>query len=338
MEPGASTERTRNGDRCVVGGVCEAGLVACFHPLTGRRQVDGTLKVLKEKYLDRYLPSPLIQVACGQCIGCRQERARQWAVRCMHEAQTVESEGWKQNPPVLRSSCFITLTYNKKHLPADCGLDVEHWQKFAKRLRHTIGPFRFLHCGEYGEDSYRPHYHAILFGEDFSWDRKPLKMSGQYQLYESPTLTKCWGKGFANIGDFSFDTANYVAGYVLKKQTGPHAEGYYERFDIITGEVYEIRAPYNTMSRNPGLGSKWFKKFKTDVYPSDEVRINGRKTRPPSYYDNLLDREDPKALELIKLTRQSKAKKYAHNNTYERLRVREACRKQKLNKFTRDNF
>ncbi len=79
---------------------------------------------------------------CGQCIGCRLERSRQWAIRCVHEAQLYEE------------NCFITLTYNDENLPTDNSLDKQHWVLFMKKFRKKIAPhkIRFFMCGEYGED------------------------------------------------------------------------------------------------------------------------------------------------------------------------------------------
>ena len=45
-----------------------------------------------------------IKIPCGQCLGCRLERSRQWATRCIHEASL-----WSHN-------CFLTLTFDDGHL------------------------------------------------------------------------------------------------------------------------------------------------------------------------------------------------------------------------------
>ncbi|MEO5355656.1 MAG: hypothetical protein H7835_21005, partial [Magnetococcus sp. XQGC-1] len=89
----------------------------------------------------------------GQCVGCRLERSRQWAIRVMHEASQHEH------------NCFITLTYNDDNLPANGSLNYRHFQNFMKRLRKYYVEFtvRFYMCGEYGENFARPHYHACIF-------------------------------------------------------------------------------------------------------------------------------------------------------------------------------
>jgi len=215
------------------------------------------------------------------------------------------------------------MTYKKP--PADGSIDVKHWQGFAKRLRYYQGPFRFLHCGEYGEVTRRPHYHALIFGLDFFEDRKFFKMSGKYKLYRAECLDEIWGHGFVNIGELTQQSANYVARYTMKKLYGAEGDLFYgERLDLETGEVDLYRAkPYSTMSRRPGIGKPWLDQFMSDVYPRDEVIADGRPTRPPKFYDAQLEASDPAALETIKLERRRNGNKHKSNNTPERLAVRE---------------
>lgn len=260
-----------------------------------------------EGYVD--LP---ITVPCGRCVGCRLERSRQWAVRCMHEAQMHE-----------RTS-FITLTYSKKNLPADGSLDVKHWQDFAKRLRKKKGPFKFYHCGEYGDSNYRPHYHAAIFGIDWVEDRKLYTITKQgNRLFTSAELDETWQKGNVWIGNLSFESAAYVARYIMKKVNGDQAEAHYQWTDRTTGEIFTLKPEYTTMSRRPGLGSTWFEKYYTDVFPSDEVIIRGRSMRPPKYYDSLLEKRDPLLFKKIKAKRKKEATKYEDDNTYTRLIAKE---------------
>ena len=135
--------------------------MTCYHPLECWR-VDGQSKLAFVKPREALIREKL-EVPCGQCIGCRLERSRQWAVRCIHEAQ------------LHKDNCFITLTYNDEHLPSPPSLSVRDFQLFMKRLRKRFGKgIRFFHCGEYGEKYGRPHYHACLFGFDFP-DRVQFK-------------------------------------------------------------------------------------------------------------------------------------------------------------------
>ena len=240
------------------------------------------------------------------------------------------------------SSCFITLTYSDEHLPADQSLHVSDWQNFAKRLRKKRGSFRFYHCGEYGETTWRPHYHALIWGLDFRSDQKVYKVTDNGDtLYTSAALDKIWGKGFCPIGEVTFQSAAYVARYILKKKLGEFAIDEYwrpglERVSYRTGEVFDfLLPPYTTMSRRPGIGAKWFKQFHTDVYPDDFCVVNGKKTRPPAYYDYQLELTNPELHSTIKRQRALSGLKHSDNNTPERLAVREEILLSKLKQLPR---
>lgn len=239
---------------------------------------------------------------CGQCIGCRLEKARQWAMRCMHEAQ-------------LHEECsFITLTYNNESLPyyevngkLVPTLCKEDFQRFMKRLRKKITPreVRYYACGEYGDRLGRPHYHAILFGYDFedknvlhqgavrSFKKTFQKSIVDNTLYTSETLEKVWGFGFVTIGEVTFESAGYVARYCTKKITGKRAIAHYK------GKEPE----FALMSRMPGIGKEWFEKYQTDVYPKDFVTLRGIKMQPPRYYDDLLEKQSQNIYNRVKEAR-----------------------------------
>lgn len=139
-----------------------------------------------------------ITIPCGQCIGCRLERSRQWAMRCVHESK------------LYTYNSFITLTYNNESLPANGSLDKTHYQKFMKRFRkqHPKKTIRFYMCGEYGDQTLRPHYHAIIFNHHFD-DRKHHNTIKGNKLYKSDILQETWGKGHCLIGDVTFESAAY---------------------------------------------------------------------------------------------------------------------------------
>lgn len=269
----------------------------------------------KRGYVDRPLSLP-----CGQCIGCRVERSRQWALRCVHEAQMHEANS------------FVTLTYSDDCLPSDGGLHVSDWQRFAKRLRKAVGPFRFFHCGEYGDATRRPHYHACIFGVDFRSDRVLLRRSGKGSLYMSPLLSRTWGMGHCSVGDLTYESAAYVARYVVKKLTGAPGAEAYSRVDPSTGEVLPIQAPYVTMSRRPGVGASWFEEFGDEVYPSDEVVHKGRRFRPPRFYDGKLDEAQ---LAEIRCRRRARVAARAEDLSRERLEAREVCAEARIEALKR---
>ena len=304
--------------------------MACYHPITawyskytndnGKRPL-----VFAEKDA-RPFDDPM-QIACGQCVGCRLERSRQWAIRCVHEASLHEN------------NCFITLTFNNENLERrdnPWSLDVRDFQLFMKRLRKKFGKnIRFFHCGEYGENFGRPHYHACLFNFDFP-DKELWRISNGCRLYISESLSKLWPYGFVTIGDVTFESAAYVARYILKKVTGDNAENHYQWTDEETGEIHPRKPEYTTMSRRPGIGKGWFDLYTSDVYPSDFVVINGKKMRPPKYYDKLYETERPYEFEEIKCNRVENARIHAENNTYDRLTVREKCKLEQIKRLPRN--
>lgn len=253
--------------------------MACYHPLpawyrktrsekTGKR---GITFRLDDGFKDRPLSVP-----CGRCVGCQLERARQWAVRCVHEASL-----WDDN-------CFVTLTYSPEHVPPGGSLRPDDFVRFMKRLRHEVPGVRFLQCGEYGAQLGRPHHHAILFNCWFK-DAVPIKRD----LFTSNQLSELWPYGYSSIGNVSFQSAGYVARYATKKVRGSQAEVHYG------GKVPE----YMTMSRRPGIGRAWIEKFQSDVYPSDELVVNGARCRPPRYYDDTVARSRPQMVERVKSAR-----------------------------------
>lgn len=302
---------------CVAEYVCE---MPCYRPLTAYRSREktktGRHRIIFKK--EDALPMSELQLPCGQCIGCRLERSRQWAIRCVHEASQHEENS------------FITLTYNEENLPPDGGLVKKHFQLFMKRFRKKYEgkKIRYFHCGEYGEKNLRPHYHACIFGHDFT-DREIFKTNNNINIYTSNALSNLWPYGFATVGNVTFDSAAYVARYVMKKVTGKDAETLkpgqitlpYERLDPETGELIKVIPEYTTMSRRPGIGSSWYKKYESDVYPDDFIIINGAKMQPPKFYDSMYEH-----LPEIKEKRITRAIQKRADNTPERLATRERCK------------
>lgn len=243
------------------------------------------------------------------------DRSVTWATRIMHEAQ------------LHADNCFLTLTYSPEHIPANNSLDLADWQYFAKQLRRKAGPFRYFHCGEYGEEG-RPHYHAAIFGHSFWQDRKYFHQSkAGEKLYRSELLESCWTKGFADIGELNHKSAAYVARYIFKKQQNKFTPEFYR-----DGRKRE----YVTMSRRPGLGRDWLHKYRTDLYPSDFCVVEGRKAKVPRFYDLILKDEDPELWNSIHNKRQKEGDTHWHENTPKRLKAREAVLHAKLSTLKRE--
>lgn len=261
----------------------------CAYPQPGWRKVykHGNIKGV-------YLKEPCMR-PCGQCLQCRLEKARQWAMRCIHESQMHEE------------NCFVTLTYNDQNLPADRSVHKLELSNFMRRLRKKLNgkEIKFYGCGEYGDRLGRPHYHVCLFGHEFNdkeviqanrikYFKNRFSTAEGHSLYTSPFLEKVWGKGFVTVGDLTFESAGYVARYVMKKITGKKASAHYKN-----------KSPeFCLMSRNPGIGFSWFEKFKSDAFPKDFTTVKGAKMKPPTYYDYLLEKSDPTMFNEVKIKRQ----------------------------------
>lgn len=272
---------------------------------------------------------PPVDLPCGKCIGCRMERSQAWAVRMMHEAQ-MHSE-----------NAFLTLTYDGEHLPRDCSVNKKHFQDFMKRYRKAIAPvpIRFFHCGEYGENRGRPHYHAAIFGHEFKDKELYKETRTGNRLYTSKQLEELWGKGHCIIGDLTYESAGYIARYIFKKQTGDNAQESYRWLDTETGEIHDRQPEYVTMSRKPGIGQTWLQKFLSDVLPCDFVALpNGATAKVPDYYLKQFEKLDPKEYQKVKRKRAYRARQKAGEKTYYRLVARETVKLAQLSQLKRDSL
>ena len=293
----------------------------CYHPMTAWRLIGGLDKKTGKWKITfdsrKGHPSTEMKIPCGQCIGCRLERSRQWAIRCVHEAS------------LHSKNCFITLTYAPEFLPVGGTLEPKHFQKFMRRFRKMFPDIkiRYFHCGEYGDLNERPHYHAIIFGFDFD-DKYIFRVIHGINLYRSPTLERLWPFGISGIGEVTFESCAYVARYILKKVTGDEADAHY------AGRHPE----YTTMSRRPGIARDWIDKYATDVYPSDTVVIrNGLVCKPPRYYDYVYDLTEPEKFAKISNKRRQigRLRAMSPDMTYERLATREELQVLKARKLKR---
>lgn len=261
-----------------------------------------------------------VPVPCSKCWGCRLERSRQWAIRCMHEAQMHEN------------NCFITLTYSEENLTygnEKPTLYPRDLQLFFKRLRKRLGAsIRYFSCGEYGEKKGRPHYHVCLFGYDFP-DKKPVPSRTENQYYSSQLLAELWPHGGNVIGELNFETAAYTARYIMKKKLGRNSD-YYEKQGLVP--------EFTRMSLKPGIGTSWYERYKSDVFPSDFIVLSGSrgKMRPPRYYGSKYELTNPEQYGIIKDRRQKEALKHESDNKLSRLRTKERIKKAQTKTLSRN--
>lgn len=278
------------------------------------------------------------KLPCGKCIGCRLQHAQAWGIRCMHEMQSYEQ------------NCFVTLTYNDENLPDDHSLQKEHFRLFIKRLRKQIKPkkIRYFACGEYGTSQDptnpntlgRPHYHAIIFNHDFE-DKELFKVIRNNDLYTSESLSKLWKKGFATVQEANFSTAQYTAGYVVKKIGGDMAETHYQRINPETGEITPLQPEFMACStgtkETKGLGYRWCKKYLSDL-DKGFITINGTKVPYPKYYDEVYKTLDIDQAAINGRNKSNRVDIYNPDFTLDRLRIKETLKLRKTQKLTERNL
>ncbi|WNK14277.1 MAG: replication initiator protein [Microvirus sp.] len=302
----------------------------CYHPMTAWRSQDKNSSGKR-----RIIFSPTnafgdsFELPCGKCIGCRLDRSTQWATRLQHEGQFYDAK------------CFITLTFDEEHLPADGSISVRDLQLFFKRLRNALAGrgagawtpplalprrLRYLACGEYGDRLGRPHYHAIVFGVDFREDRRLWGKSknGQHERYHSERLSKIWGQGRAEVGSVTTSSTGYVARYTMKKVYGDSAKSHY-------GTLHP-----EFLVASHGIGLDWFMKYKDSDLYADMCVIKTPKgysqVRVPAYYDK---KQSPEVLEALKEKRKFAALREP-NNAPHRLAPREECHAARVKSLTRE--
>lgn len=260
----------------------------CYSPIRAFRTVSGAI-AFHEQPGDR----ESLELPCGRCIGCRLGRAQSWAIRCSHEAQLY---------PV---NTFVTLTYDDAHLPAHESLHYPDYQSFMRRLRKRYAgvasvdgerPIRFFCAGEYGGQTARPHYHALLFNFVFEDAQKWGKGTSR-----SASLEELWPLGSAVIAPVTPASVAYVARYALKKAYGASGESEYA--DRSTGEVGARTPEFVRMSLRPGIGARWYEQFKSDLYPGDVAVFDGRRAPVPTYYRRKLAAEDAEVSEEMEYAR-----------------------------------
>lgn len=256
-----------------------------------------------------------VEIPCGKCIGCRMDYSRQWADRMMLELQQHDS------------AYFLTLTYDDIHVPRSVYADPEtgeahtsltlrkrDFQLFMKRLRKHFpdDKLRFFACTEYGGQTFRPHYHVIVFGLHLN-DLVLYKRSKLgYNYYNSKSVQDCWSirtdfglepLGYVVVADVTWETCAYTARYVTKKVTGDDAQIAYDDLGL--------ERPCSLMSRKPGIGSDYIHAHADDFRRYTHVDIptgdGSRPIYPNRYIDNIVYQDSPELLADLKERR----RKYA---------------------------
>lgn len=241
--------------------------MSCTSPRTVGFKSDGkTISWSAKHYSKEYAT---FQLPCGQCLECRLSYAREWSIRCLHEAQ--------MHP----KNSFITLTYDDDHL-GHWKLDYTDFQKFMKKLRKTQNdPIGCFVTGEYGEKTKRKHWHAILFNYE-PRDGELLRTTELgHRVYRSNDLTNTWGHGLTEYGSVTLESAGYCARYAAKKLV--HGSDKQHQFN-----------PISKKSSKHAIGKKWLERYHEDFLTTGTIVIQDGSEMPvPRYYERWLKENKP---------------------------------------------
>lgn len=264
-------------------------------------------------------------IPCKNCWACQLKYAAEWASRIVWETKYHEH------------NYFITLTYDEEHVPIyekfkyidkegketiyendgtwSGTLEPKDMDRFINTLRkyyerQGIKGIKYFYCGEYGNEGtgnsmgYRPHYHLILMGAplnlkefyDFHVDSKHKKLH-----WKSHELDRFWGnKGFIDIAEVEWSNAAYTARYCMKKIDN-------ERDPKVYAEKGKMKE-YIRMSRNPGIGTRYYQEHKEEIYELDGVTqrtVKGNVSwfKPPKAWDRKFKEEFPEWWDEIQKSR-----------------------------------
>lgn len=290
--------------------------MSCFHPVYALQYVSssrdrkpfeftsepchevGEIFSHRDGHLVKYICLP-----CDQCIGCRLEYSKQWANRMVCESLNYDPD----------TNFFLTLTYDDEHIhtsekghltlfPSDC---TKFFKDFRDRMSYHYGiqGIRFFLAGEYGDTTFRPHYHACLFNCPLSGLEYKYSNNRGDHFFTCPDIESVWPYGYHLVSQFNWLTAAYTARYILKKQKGDNAELY---------EEAGIEPPFTRMSRMPGIGSDYFREHFVDIYDTDSIVLPPKEgksnvVKPPKYFDNMLKGHDYELYEQVKAKRENMA-------------------------------
>lgn len=311
--------------------------MACFHPVWARLPpvgaYDRRFKFLPARQGEE--EGTALQVACGQCLGCRLDWSRQWKLRGMLElqAQPHGAENW-----------FVTATYSNEALPPDRSVCLRDVQLWLKRMRHEGARFSYMIAAEYSPaPAVRPHYHGIFF--DLRLDRSTFIPWGSGKngeaLFRAPGLEASWGRGFVVVGAVAPQSIGYVVDYSVKKVMGREADAEYGRtaIDEMTGALrhWKVLPPFFISSRRPSIGRRWFDRFWRDAFPSEKIVLDGVVYTPPDYFYSLLSKQDPAMFELVCEARLDRALEFARSeeSSPERLATKAESRELKAGRLIR---
>ncbi len=300
-------------------------VMPCTRPITAQSYLCPAAGIPAIRFKS-FQGEPNLELPCNKCESCKLRKAKEWAIRCWHESQMHEQ------------NAYVTLTYDDPHLPAYHSLDHRDVQLFLKRLRKKYPNVKYFMCGEYGDQTHRPHYHIILFGY-YPPDPVYHRTKNGNRYYKSKELDKFWRCGFTDTSGVSYHSSGYVARYTLKKQNPK--EDLQDRYTYLdeNGQLQVRPFEYVRMSTGryfgTGIGGSWFKKYAAQTATHDYVLDpNGHKCPVPKYYLDILKEDGPAWHEHLAQLRVEKARANPDNSP-ERLTAIETCVKARLKQLPR---
>ena len=226
----------------------------------------------------------LFDVPCGRCLSCQQSIQDDWFVRSYFQVLDTEKNGGV--------SYMVTLTYNDNSLPhfgdflnfddittqsCFCKDDVV---TFLDNLRHICRRtynvhFKYIICSEYGDNTKRPHYHAIFH------------LDSHIKPWEFLNCVRCsWSHGFVFMSknrvtnSYSIDghfACSYVSKYVTKDMNFfdmPLIKSYCD--DSQTYKHIKPYCPFHMQSQGYGLALLDIVKPKLVTYSRSGIRVGLR--------------------------------------------------------------
>lgn len=238
--------------------------------------VGGALGLGNRKHMQCSRPIRLeqmgISVPCGKCAACRVSKASEWSARLIHESE------------YHIDAIFATLTYSDENLPLNASLEPKDLELFWKRLRKRVDyPIKYFSCGEYGEETDRPHYHCIIFGLspcNQCHSCTPSSTGSDEPRGDCKDIRESWALGLVHIGYLSYQSGRYVAGYLLKDS----ANNGHDKKTPFYNDYH--KKPFLRMSK--GLGKRWMEDNIHELIQTKEIRIDGATRSLPKYYVDLI--------------------------------------------------
>lgn len=177
---------------------------------------------------------------------------------------------------ISSSAQMVTLTYETPPLSFNKlpTLNKKDYQDFMKRLRNgTDNKLKYYACGEYGDETQRPHYHTIIFNTPRKW------------TLDSRYIMDYWKNGQVHLAPCNMKTINYTLKYLMKGRWNP------------LHELDDRQPNFSLMSKNMGKNylTRAMQRHQIENLNSFVTLPSGVKTGMPRYYKDKLYTEGQKA-------------------------------------------